>query len=337
MNYFPSRKLLMLVLALTTLCFTACDDDDDVLGIDLTDSGTLFLSSNTSGMVGVLDVNDNPPELETFTAAGMDADGLFYDDNNERVFQVNRSDNTLVAYEDVLDDLDDPNGVDVTFTSSSDFTNGRGLANVGTGTFLVAQDASAANGNQNAIIVYNFTEANGITRSKTINTDINLWGLQAVNGSIYAVVDNSDSVAVFNNLFDTADGGTATPSSYLRIDGLVRTHGIEYDEAEDLMILTDIGDAASDTDGALFIIPNFSTFSGEVVTSANYTKISGPSTLLGNPVDVDYDADDDRIYVAERASGGGQLLIFRRDASSTGAPIETISFPGLSSLFLYRD
>ncbi|MBC6995827.1 hypothetical protein QWY85_17570 [Neolewinella lacunae] len=337
MTYPSFSKLLLLLLTLTALSFTSCDDDDDVLGIDLTDDGTLFMSSNTTGLVGVLDVNDNPLEVETFASAGMDADGIYYDDSDEMVFQVIRSNSTLVNYKDVLDDLDDPNGVDVVNTSTSDFTNGRGLVAIGNSQFVVAQDASAENNNTNAIVIYGFSENSGFTLAKTIPTDFNLWGLEFVDGTVYAVVDNSDSIAVFNNLFDTPDGQTATPDRYIRVDGLVRTHGIAYNEQDDLMVLTDVGAADSDSDGAIFIISNFSTRSNDVFAAADYVRIGGANTRLGNPVDVDYDPDDDRIFVAERLRGGGELLIFQSSATGNTAPIETIPFAGISSLYLNRD
>jgi hypothetical protein len=186
-------------------------------------------------------------------------------------------------------------------------------------------------------VVYSFADGTGFTRVKTIMTDFNLWGLQFADGKVYAVADNTDSVAIFNNLFDTPDGEMAVVDRYIKIDGLVRTHGIEYNEQDDLMILTDVGDAASDSDGGLFIISNFSTRTNDVFTAADYVRISGADTKLGNPVDVDYDEDDDRIFVAERLREGGLLLIFKSDATGNTAPIETIPFAGISALYLNRD
>jgi len=336
-NFFASSKLLMLLLALTAISFTSCDDDDDeILGIDLSDDGTLVLSSNSSGLVGIVDVEDSPLEIETFPAAGMDSDGIFYADNGDRIYQVNRSNNTLVAYEDVLDDINDNEGINVLSTSSSDFSNGRGLAVAGR-RYVVAQDANDDNDNTDKFVVYEDSEGSGLTRLRTYETNINLWGLQYVGDKMYAIVDNSDSVAIFDNFFGNADNATIEPDSYIRIDGLVRTHGIQYDEDDDIMILTDVGDADSDDDGAVFIIKNFSSFSGDTATADNYTKISGSNTLLGNPVDVDYDEDTDRIYVAERKRDGGLLLVFSADATGEVAPVASLPFAGISSLWLNRD
>ena len=326
----------MLLLACSVFGLSSCDDDDEVLGVDLTDNGTLFLSSNSSGLVGIIDTKDDPLVLETFSASGMDADGILYEEDDERIIQVSRSNNTLVSYEEVLDN--DFDGA-VEFTSTSDFENGRGITAAGDNRYVVAQDDDddGDDDDKNALVLYGFNDDAGFTKVKTVNTGFNLWGLEFHDGTLFAIVDNSDSVAVINNFFDIADNGTAVVDRFIRIDGLVRTHGIEYDDDDDLMILTDVGSGASDSDGAIFIIRDFSDFTGDVVTSANYTKISGPNTMLGNPVDVDYDNDEEIFYVAERLRGGGMLLTFAQDANGDVAPLNTIAFPGLSSLFLNED
>ncbi|MBB4080000.1 hypothetical protein GGR28_002627 [Lewinella aquimaris] len=331
-------RLSLLLLAVMALAFTSCNDDDDtILGIDFDDDGTLFLSSNTSGMVGVINLEDGAPDIETFTASGSDADGLYYDTDEGNLYQVDRTNNILVEYNDVIDDLDDPNGVDVESRSTSDFTNGRGLA-YRNKQFVVAQQGSDANDNTNRLVVYDILSGSGIQTGYVYETDIALWGIEFVGSDLYAVVDKSDSVAVFTNLLGNAPGDTLTPDRYIKVDGIVRTHGLEYNAKDDIMILTDIGDAGSDTDGGLVVIRNFSTIGSITSVGADgYTKIGGAATMLGNPVDVDYDEDTDRIYVADRATAGGTLLIFEGTASGNAAPIETLSFPGLSSLYLHRD
>lgn len=337
MKMLSFSKLFVLLLAMTALTFTSCDDDnDDIIGVNIGDGGFLFLSSNTSGRVGVTDVDDRPLEIETFTAAGIDSDGIVYDDNSDVLFQVNRTNNRLVSYEDVTDDVNDPSGVSILNQSTSDFSNGRGLASIGNSQFIVAQDGNDDNDNTNALVIFTYTDDNGFVKSKTIPTPFNLWGIQVVNNRVFAIADNSDSLAVYNNLFDMTDGMMASPDRYIKIDGIERTHGLEYDETDDLMILTDIGDADSGEDGGLIMITNFSTRNGNTITSSDYTRISGSNTMLGNPVDVDYDEKNERVYVAERKRNGGMLLVFDANASGNVAPVQTAEFAGLSSLYLNR-
>ncbi|MCP9236275.1 hypothetical protein [Lewinella sp. JB7] len=331
-------RLGLLLIAVMALSLTSCNDDDDtILGIDFDDDGTLFLSSNTSGMVGVVNLEDGAPDIETFTASGTDADGLYYDTDEGNLYQVDRTNNVLVEYNDVIDDLDDPNGVDVESRSTSDFTNGRGLA-YRNKQFVVAQQGSDENDNANRLVVYNILTGDDIQTGYAFDTDIALWGIQFVGSDLYAVVDKSDSVAVFTGLLNNAPGTMVTPDRYIKVDGITRTHGLEYNAEDDIMILTDIGDAASDTDGGLVILRNFSTLGNLTSVGAeSYTRIGGATTTLGNPVDVAYDQDTDRIYVADRATNGGTLLIFEGTASGDVAPMTSLPFPGLSSLYLHRD
>ena len=341
MRFFSPGRLGLLLLMACTLGLTSCEDDDDtILGINFDDDGTLFLSSNTSGQVGVLNLEDGDmPMIETFPAAGTDADGIYYEGDEENLFQINRSNNTVVEYNDVLDDLDDPNGIDIEARSTSDFTNGRGLA-YNNERLVVAQDGSDANDNQNRLIVYDVSDDDDlIARRASYDVDINLWGIQFVGNDLYAVVDNSDSVAVFTNFLDNTDGDSLAVSRFIQIEGITRTHGLEYNDEDDIMILTDIGDAGSDTDGGLIVIRNFTNLgtSATTVGMDRYDRIGGAATRLGNPVDVAWDEDTDRIYVAERANGGGTLLVFETTARGDVAPVRSLPFPGLSSLWLHRD
>ncbi|CAH1001651.1 hypothetical protein LEM8419_02556 [Neolewinella maritima] len=338
--YQSFSRLSLLLLSLAVFSLTGCNDDDDTfLGIDFDDDGTLFLSSNTSGTVGVLNLEDGDmPAIETFMAAGTDADGLFYESGEGNLYQVNRSDSTVVEYNDVIDDLDDPNGVDVEARSTSDFTNGRGLA-ANDQRVVVAQQGVDANDNRNRLIVYDISNDDDVIElSASYPTNIALWGVQFVGDDLYAVVDKSDSVAVYTNFLANTNGDTIMPTRYIKVDGITRTHGLEYNADDDIMILTDIGAADNSTDGALIVIRDFSTLGmADMVATDRYTRIGGDATRLGNPVDVAYDMDTDRIYVAERATGSGVLLIFSGDASDNAAPLRSIPFVGLSSLYLHRD
>lgn len=78
-------------------------------------------------------------------------------------------------------------------------------------------------------------------------------------------------------------------------------HGISY-LAEDTLILSDVGEATTadepgfDTDGKLFVLEAASTAEGD--TEATF-QVSGPDSLLGNPVGIAFDGND--LYVAEKA------------------------------------
>jgi hypothetical protein len=333
-------RIGLLLLACAALTFSSCDDDDDtILGIDFDDDGTLFMSSNTNAVMGVMNLEDgDTPPIQTIPVDYSDADGIYYAEDEEAVFQVNRSDSRLIQYDDVLDNIDEPDEIQLEARSNLSFDNGRGLAfrnNIA----VVAQQGRTENGNVNKLVVLDASEDDDdvLELISDSPTDFPLWGIRFVGSSLYAVVDMSDSVAIFENFLQNTVADTLMPTRYINVEGLVRTHGLVYDAEDDVMILTDIGDASDDSDGALYIIRDFMSFTGTTVTSSDYTVISGSNTNLGNPVDVAYDEATDRIYVAERAMNGGQLLEFEAGASGNAAPRRTLSFPGISSLYLHRD
>ena len=340
-NFLAVSKLTTLLLLLTAVSFSSCEDDDDILGVDLNDDGTLFISSNTSGLVSVVDTRDSDNfEVQTFSASGTDADGIFFNEREGTVFQIDRTNNQIVQYLDVLDDINDEESVDVGIRSPADgFSNGRGLTVTGNSQFVVAEDDNddGDDDDRDQLVFYSLVNDTNIERIKSVRVPFNVWGIQIDGLAMYAVADNSDSLAILNGVFDVADGDTAAVARYIKIDGITRTHGLEYYPQDDIMLLTDIGDAGStDNDGAIIVIRDFSTLRDrDVITSADYTRIAGPATMLNNPVDVAFDEDQDRIYVAERANE--MLLRFDLDQTGDAAPTQAVPIPGISSLFLNND
>ena len=197
---------------------------------------------------------------------------------------------------------------------------------------VVAEDATAANNNQNKLLVYKY-DANGIKLLRTHLVDFNVWGIQADVNTLYAVVDNSNELAVFQNFF-TRQGGAIVPDQRIRIDDLVRTHGLYYDHDSDIMVLTDIGDAASGTDGGIIWIEAFTAKSTDnVISRSEQVVIKGAATQLGNPVDVALDTKNKFVYVAERA--GNKFLAFETPLTEgMQAPAKTLAVPGISAVYL---
>jgi hypothetical protein len=117
------------------------------------------------------------------------------------------------------------------------------------------------------------------------------------------------SVRVFDAI--SADQGDGGPDRVIvPVDGSltplgVNLHGIELDAATDTLLLSDVGDAASSTDGKLLVIADASVASGPTLVQA---AIHGASTRLGNPVDIAFDGD--ALFVAEKANS----VLLRYDA-----------------------
>ena len=272
----------------------------------------LYVSSNTEGMVGVYDL-DNGDDWMMFDVEATDADGIYYDEDEHMLYQINRSDNQVDVYMDIMDSVDNEDN-DLMFSYSSsddDFMNGREIAVMGD-YVVVADDASDANMNQNRLFVYeNDEDEEDLNLIREYDVDINLWGIKAVGNDLHAVIDNSNEVAMFVDFFDLEnDDNELEPDMVFEVENLVRTHGLDYDMDTDTLVLTDVGSADSDSDGALVVIEGFMDAVSDMMISADeQTRIVGEDTMLGNPVDVSIDGD--MIYVAERARDGGLVLTFQ--------------------------
>ncbi len=287
-----------------------------------------YASSNTQMSIGAFSIlNDNSLAMTMFTNVAADADGIYYDQDMDVLYQLNRTDNVINAYSNVS------TNPTLTATSTSDFANGREIT-VADGKLVVAQDASDANGNQNAFVIYDISPTE-ITLDKILTTGFNLWGIHADAGTLYAIVDNSNQIAVYDDFFNQPAGEILAPL-VASVDGIVRTHGLTYDAARDIMIMTDIGDAASDSDGALVVIKKFTQAAIDSnVSASEQLRVDGPASQLGNPVDVAYDRELNRIFVAERANGGGKILGFKfPGATSSIVPLYSKAFPGASAIHL---
>jgi len=123
--------------------------------------------------------------------------------------------------------------------------------------------------------------------------------------------------------------------------GLLRTHGLDFENG--IMVLSDIGEVESATDGGLHIIQNFeekfnAAQNGFVALEEQF-RISGDNTLLGNPVNVVYNSAYNVIFVAEAANNGGKILAFNDATSVSGniSPDLQYDMPGVSSVFFHTE
>lgn len=324
------------LFAAALLTFSACDVEDEIdfpLPV-LVGEPNVYLTSNTSGMLTLLDAEDmSDVMVHQKKIASMDADGVHYNKERKEIILASRSTNRVEIYQEKK-----YGSFEIKTTSDPDFTNAREIA-VSGNLIVVAQDADPMlNNNMNRLYVYERTPS-GVRLRNTYDVDFNLWGIHAEGSTIYAVVDNSSDIVSFNNFFSNGDG-MIQPDKRVTVEGLVRTHGITYSGKDDKMVLTDIGDAAMADDGAIVVISNFlslynSTANGGTINADAQTRIEGGNTMLGNPVDVSYDDDTDHIYVAERANGGGMVLIFKMPtADGNPSPAYSKSVAGASSIYL---
>ncbi|MDP5061757.1 MAG: hypothetical protein NWP64_07550 [Maribacter sp.] len=331
------KSIIYLAILAGALFFASCSDDDDAMvdgtpiatcddgemngdetGIDCGGSmcepcgegmtvlgrrTDLFVTNNENGSISRYSITgDSLVTLMTSTTA---AEGIYYDASADVVYQASRSALQLEAFSNVSTVV---NGAEVlaAFTGSADLESPRELAVKGS-SFVVADNGA------NKFFVYENT-GSGFTLTSTVEVPFPVWAITFKGDDLYAVVDTTGDLAVYYDFLANAVNGILRPSKRVTIEGIVRTHGITYDGADDVMVLTDIGDAAdANTDGGFHIISDFSSkfdslSDGELLPIGMQVRVAGSSTLMGNPIDVAYDSETNAVYVSE--IGNGKVLGF---------------------------
>lgn len=172
---------------------------------------------------------------------------------------------------------------------------------------------------------------------------VSAWDIvfDEANDRLFAALTNGQ-IAVFDMFLGsspTAASRTITPtdSSNTPFAAPTNLHGIAFDGSR--LVVTDVGAGASstagfDTDGSIYVFNDTSAFtSGGDTNVAASRVIEGPKSLLGNPVDITLDGNV--LRVAEKANGGGQILIFHdifTGGSGDIAPTKTVASAAVESI-----
>ena len=357
-----TKKLLRFSLFILGLSLVvACSDDDDymtaqdtcsdgimngsetgvdcggtmcepcAMGMELGRRTELYVTSNADGNITKYSITGD--STVTFATPSSAAEGIYYDANNDLLVQASRSNLQLEAYSNISTFMGDAS-LSNAYTSSADLESPRELA-VNGSTYVVSDNGS------NKFFVYT-KNGDSFSLTNTVSIPFSVWGITFKGNDLYAVVDKTNDLAVFYDFENNAIDGTLAPSKRISIEGIVRTHGITYDGTDDVLVMTDIGDAANATDdGGFHVIEDFSSkfdalSDGEVLSLNMQTRVAGPSTGLGNPIDVAYDSQENTVYISE--VGNGTVLGF----SSIGdggdlTPSFTMNLAGASSLYFSSD
>lgn len=336
-------KRILLSISALTLLLTSCSDEEGMPEAAPTTTSELKLvtTSNTSGKVSYMNLLETSATAKSLTINGADADGAYFNSETDELLLASRTNNTLQLYKGVNSSV--KNNTDALLLQSStgntDFNNPREIA-VSGDKVIVTQDQNAANGNVNKLLVYRKTTS-GFTLLNSYIVNFKTWGIHIEGNTLYAVADLASDLLVFENFFSNPNG-SILPTKRVTIEGLVRTHGITFSASDNRMVLTDVGSAASATDGGIIVINDFtskiaSTPNMGTITMTNQVRIYGPNSTLGNPVDVAYDSVTDKIYVAERLNAGGTVLTFTLPTTTSDAtPLNTRPEAGVSSVYLIR-
>ena len=263
----------------------------------------LFVTNNDNGNISRYSITGD--SLVTFMTTTTAAEGIYYDATADVVYQASRTALQLEAFTDISM-LMDTDAITPSFTGSADLESPRELAVSGS-SYVVADNGA------NKLFVYDNT-GSGFTLTNTVEVPFPVWGITFKGDDLYAVVDTTGDLVVYYDFLSNATNGILRPSKRVTIEGIVRTHGITYDGTDDVMVLTDIGDATdANTDGGFHVISDFSSkfdalSDGELLPVGMQIRVAGSSTLMGNPIDVAYDSETDAVYISE--IGNGKVLGF---------------------------
>ncbi len=330
-------------LALITV---SCSLDDD-----FSDGGNqqpikvianLFATSNINTAINSYDFTNNGNYKKTMRTSSNDNEGIYYDDDADEMVVVSRQQRVLNTYRKVSE-VPDNGELSLSVSSDPTFDSPRDLAVKGD-FYIVSDNADLDNDpstDEGRFFIFK-RDSTGYSLRNTVSVNYAVWGIELIGDDLYTAVDKTADVAVLNDFIATyTTDATATPNKRIEIAGITRIHGIAQDNGT--VVLTDIGDAENDSDGAFHIIKSFvskfnAVLDGETLeVSGNQVRVSGITTEMGNPVAVDYDDSSNTVFIAERANGGGKVLFFDQiGAGGERRPTISEPFAGASSVYFKR-
>ena len=330
------------IFFIAVFLLVACSSDDDGNQSVQTSATAWVLATSHNGEVRKYDINN--ATSSTFKLNSSDAEGIYYNPADNGFTVVSRIPGRLESYHNITDYANSVEvELDADILGNIHYQSGRDLAVQGD--IYVVSDNTDLDLDETTpegrLFIY-VREENSFKLRNVVTTKFKLWGLEFIGNDLYAAVDETNKIAVYRDFAATYTTNVpATANKQVAFQGLLRTHGLDFENG--IMVLSDIGEAESATDGGLHIIQNFeekfnAAQNGFVALEEQF-RISGDNTLLGNPVNVVYNSAYNVIFVAEAANNGGKILAFN-DATSVSGNIKQkpeYEMPGVSSVFFHTE
>jgi hypothetical protein len=320
-----NHQILAVFFLIVVALFSGCTKDDNEPLPQSTVSRLYVSNADTDASVMSTMIFDpaDGAKLDSpyrFDSKLPDGNGIFFDAYSGTVFQVSRQAKNIKTF---------TVNTDGTLTNKASFIDNSLLSAREIAFDRTRKTLYVSSNIDSAIYVY--VGVDTISGTVQANKKIKLkggqpWGIHLDNDNLFVVLDH-DKLEV--QLFENASAlvvGTLDPTKSITITGAKRLHGITYSSSTDVLILTDIGDAASNLDGSIYIIEEATakfTAAGAQVTPTR--TISGQATDLGNPVDVAFDTRSGKnlIYVAEKANK--KILVFKLTDNGNTVPTHKAS------------
>lgn len=271
-----------------------------------------------------------------YATNAKDGNGVYYNSATDELYQLSRKNKTVY----IFSNASSMSGTPVpsrTFTDTT-LSSGREI------TYDAKRDILyIANNSDSSIRMYKkFTTLSGMTKGTVLKIQGQPWGI-TYDRNNNVLIAAMDLTAMRLDIFDapsTLVAGAVTANRSLnitdRLNGTFsRIHGLSYDSDNDILVVTEIGEAAApavptpgkppfNADGGLLI---FKDANAKIISGGSYAAdgtIYGANTTLGNPVDVVVKTvkGSSYIYVAEKANK--KILTFKLYAGDK-APFNSIA------------
>ena len=188
------------------------------------------------------------------------------------------------------------------------------IANNGDSTIRAFFNPSGSSGNRNE-------------PKKKLKLDGKPWGICLNRDSLFIVLEGDRREVQLSKIL-RADTSKLSNKTKITINGAVNLHGVFYYAKQDVLLLTDIGQEGSNSDGKIYIIESAKALFASNSSVTPTRIIAGANTFLGNPVDIDFDRRDGKnlIYVAEKLNK--RILVFKLSDTGNAAPLNNQELPG---------
>jgi len=311
--YIIPSVLLLSAVALVSFS----NDIESIHAID--DSNmTLLSQSNAAENINRLEFTGKKNTADTtFQSSSPESIGFILDSVNDAPIESSTAKSNVLVFEKIDPTLNSSAHAAST-TPNIEVKNARDIAVYGDK--IVVSSEAVSPRDSNKLYVYE-TSAHSLSLTKVFETDYKHWGIFISGNTLYASMDNTNSIAVYTNIFDKADGVLVADDVFV-VEGAKSLRGVTYDEFEDILFLTDVGNPLNDGDDAIHTINNFSfKYSGmgthRVLAAADMTTTTGFKSMLGNPVDLEYKNIGKVLYAAEHNNQAGFIPNMKKSSSGT--------------------
>ena len=334
------KRAEFLLVMILSFCAFSCSDDGLNGDVRISDTAYLFATTN-SGEIRRFNINNG--KKFTFKTASTNATGIFYSENGDEVSIVSKSSRQLQTYSNLEQFAEQQNvAIQPSIFGPSNLQNPVDLAQKDD--FYVISDNTDADGNPATIdsrfYIYQRNENAYILRN-VLNTNLKVGSIIFIGDDLYVAVQNTDKIARYSNFLASGlSNPWGFPSKTISVDGVTAISALEFKDKT--MFIGDRGTIESDSDGAIQIVRKFLEQFNAIenmgkIAFGDQKRLSGNNTLLGNPVDIEYNPDYNTIFVAESLNGGGRIVAFNNADALEGnlAPDLKYAVPGVTSLFFF--